>query len=97
MTDSRNDAEYLMDEDPTPERLAEFGLKDPKVSVTLKAGKELTPYTLVFGDRAPTKGVAFARLAGQKPVYRVLAYARAEADKDSHYFREKKCCTLAPL
>ncbi len=97
VTDSRNDADYVMDYDPSPERLAEFGLANPTVSVTLKGGKELTPYTLVFGNRAPTKGVAFARLKGKKPVYRVLSYARAEADKDVHYFRDKTVLRLNPL
>jgi len=97
VTDSRNDADYVMDPDPTPERLKEFGLDNPKVKVTLKAGKELTPYTLVFGDRAPTMGVAFARLDGHKPVFRVLAYARAEADKDVFYFRDKTVLGLSPV
>lgn len=95
--DSRNDAEYVMDPDPAPERLAEFGLADPKLRLTLKVGKDLQPHTLIFGDRAPTMGVAFARLKGQKPVYRVLANARAEADKDVYYFRDKKVLRLNPI
>ncbi len=97
VTDSRNDADYVMDPDPTPERLAEFGLANPKMSVTLKVGKELKPYKLIFGDRAPTMGVAFARLDGYKPIYRVLADARGEADKDVHYFRDKSVLRLQPV
>jgi len=97
VTDSRNDADYVMDPDPTPERLKEFGLAEPKVTLTLKVGKELKPYTLMFGDRAPSMGVAFARLKGGKPVYRVLANARAEADKDAFYFRDKKVLRLNPV
>lgn len=97
VTDSRNDADYVMDPDPTPERLKEFGLAEPKVSLTLKVGKDLKPYTLMFGDRAPSMGVAFARLKGGKPVYRVLANARAEADKDAFYFRDKKVLRLNPV
>lgn len=96
--DSRNDAEYVMDSDPTEERLAEFGLKDPVNSVTLRVGRDLSEHTLYFGDRAPSMGVAFARVKGQKEVYRVLAQSRAEADKDIYYFRNKKALKdLDPL
>lgn len=97
VTDSRNDADYVMDPDPTDERLVEFGLDKPTVSVTFKTGKDLKSYTLVFGDRAPSMGVAFARLEGAKPVYRILSYARAEADKDVHYFRDKTVLRLNPV
>jgi|GEM_PF-1271665 len=97
VTDSRNDAEYVMDPDPTPDRLAEFGLAKPSVRLTLKVGKDLVAHTLVFGSRAPTMGVAFAQLAGQKPVYRVLANARAEADKDVFHFRDKTVLRLQPV
>jgi len=97
VTDSRNDAEYVMDPAPTPERLVEFGLAKPSLFVTLKVGKALTPHTIIFGDRAPTKGVAFAMLKGQKPVYRVLADARAQADHDVRYFRDKTVLRLNPI
>ncbi len=97
VTDSRNDADYVMDQDPTPERLVEFGLAKPSLFVTLKVGKALTPHTIIFGDRAPTKGVAFAMLEGQKPVYRVLADARAQADHDVRYFRDKTVLRLNPI
>lgn len=96
VTDSRNDSEYVMDANPTQERLTEFGLLKPTLKLTLKVGKDLKPYTLVFGDRAPTMGVAFAMLDGRKEVYRVLAAARAEADKDVYYFRDKTVLTLKP-
>ncbi|MDH5541670.1 MAG: DUF4340 domain-containing protein [Nitrospinota bacterium] len=95
--ESRNDADYVMDTDPSPERLAEFGLSNPKLFLTLKVGKELTPHTVVFGDRAPSMGVAFAQLEGEKPVYRVLANTRAEADKDEHYFRDKSVLRINPI
>ena len=97
VTDARNDAEYVMDYDPSPERVAEFGLTNPTVSVTLKTGKELTEHTILFGDRAPSKGVAFAQLKGEKTIYRVLAYARAEADKDALYFRDKTVLRIVPV
>ncbi len=95
--DSRNDADYVLDPDPTPERLAEFGLVKPRSRVTIKVGRELTPYTLTFGDRAPTMGVAFAQLEGDKAVYRVLADAQAEADKDAYYFRDKRALKIDPV
>ena len=97
VTDSRNDADYVLDSDPTPERLVEFGLLKPSHYVTLKVGKQLTAYTLAFGDRAASMGVAFARLEGQKPVYRVLAAARAEANKGVYYFRDKSVLRLNPV
>ncbi|VAX25491.1 hypothetical protein MNBD_NITROSPINAE02-1176 [hydrothermal vent metagenome] len=97
ITDSRNDSDYVMDPDPLPQRLVEFGLANPTVSVTFKVGKDLKPYTIILGDRAPSKGVAYARLKGEKPVYRILAYARAEADKDIYYFRDKTVLRLNPV
>jgi len=97
VTDSRNDADYVMDPDPKPERLLEFGLAKPTVKVTFKIGKDLKPYTMEFGDRAPAMGVAFARVEGKKPVYRVLSYVRGEANKDMYYFRDKTVLRLNPV
>ncbi len=96
ITQSKNDAEYVMDEKPTQERLAEFGLINPQLEVTLRVGKTLKPYTLIFGERAPTKGVAFAILKGSPKVYRVLADARAEADQSLYYFRDKTIFRTEP-
>ncbi|MGK7345140.1 MAG: DUF4340 domain-containing protein [Candidatus Nitrospinota bacterium M3_3B_026] len=97
VTASRNDADYVMDPNPSPERLVEFGLARPTLRLTLKVGKDLTPTTLVFGDRAPTMGVAFAMLEGKKPVYRVLADAKAEANKDVYFFRDKSVLRINPV
>lgn len=97
VTDSRNDAEYVMDPNPSADRLAEFGLVNPSIRVTLKVGKELKEHTILLGNRAPTMGVAYAQLEGQKPVYRVLADTRAEADKDVYYFRDKGVLKLNPV
>jgi hypothetical protein len=94
VTDSKNDAEYVMEEDPSAERLAEFGLAIPTLFLTLKTGKELTEHTLILGDRAPSMGIAFAQIQGEKPVYRILADVRSEADKDIHYFRDKSVLRL---
>lgn len=95
--DSRNDAEYVMDPNPTKERLEEFGLANPSVKLTLKVGKDLKAHTILFGNRAPTMGIAYAQLEGQIPVYRVLADARAEADKDVYYFRDKSVLRMNPV
>jgi hypothetical protein len=97
ITQSRSDADYVMDENPAQERLAEFGLINPQLEVTLKVGKAMTPYTLIFGDRAPTKGVAFAVLKGIPKVYRVLADARAQADQELYYFRDKTIFKTQPV
>ncbi|MBI3813443.1 MAG: DUF4340 domain-containing protein [Nitrospinae bacterium] len=97
ITQSRSDADYVMDENPSQERLAEFGLINPQLEVTLKVGKSMTPYTLIFGDRAPTKGVAFAILKGSPKVYRVLADAKAQADQELYYFRDKTIFKTQPV
>ena len=97
VTMSRKDADYVMDPAPTPERLQEFGLAKPTVTLTMKVGPELTPYTLFFGERGPTMGIAFARIKGDEAVYRVLADARSEADKDAYYFRDKKILRFNPV
>lgn len=97
VTESRNDSDYVMDPNPTPERLTEFGLVVPSITLTLKVGKELKEHTLLFGIRAPMMGVAYAQLQGQKQVYRVNADCRAEADKDAYYFRDKSVLKLNPV
>ncbi len=97
VTDSRNDSDYVMDPNPTPERLAEFGLTTPPITLTLKVGKELKEHTIFFGIRAPMMGVAYAQLQGQKQVYRVNADCRSEADKDAYYFRDKSVLKLNPV
>jgi hypothetical protein len=97
VTQTRNDADYVMDPKPTQERLVEFGLATPQVTLTMRVGKQLTPHTLLFGERAPTMGVAFVRLKDKEPVYRALSDARAEADKDVYYFRDKSVLRLNPV
>jgi hypothetical protein len=87
----------MMDADPTEERLKEFGLDQPEVVVILSVGKELKAHTIFFGHRAPTKGVAFARLLGDPKVYRVLADAKAQADQDVYYFRDKRVVVYDPV
>ncbi len=97
VTESRNDSDYVMDQNPSPERLTEFGLTVPSIRLTLKVGKELKEHTLLFGIRAPMMGVAYAQVEGFKPVYRVNADCRAEADKDAYHFRDKSVLTLNPV
>lgn len=97
VTDFRNDSDYVMDSNPTDERLKEFGLDKPEVIVTLFTGKELAAHTILFGHRAPTKGVAFARLQGDPKIYRVLADAKSEADQDAYYFRNKTVVSYDPM
>ncbi|MDH5508760.1 MAG: DUF4340 domain-containing protein [Nitrospinota bacterium] len=97
VTASKNDSEYVMDPNPSAERLLEFGLANPLVTLTMKVGQDLTHHTVFFGKRGPTMGIAFARLKGQEPVYRVLADARSEADKDVYYFRDKRILRFNPV
>ncbi|MDH5676999.1 MAG: DUF4340 domain-containing protein [Nitrospinota bacterium] len=97
VTKSKNDSDYVMDPAPSPERLLEFGLATPAVTLTMKVGKDLETHTILFGKRGPTMGIAFARLKGQEPVYRVLADARSEADKDVYYFRDKRILRFNPV
>ena len=88
ITETRNDSKYVMDENPSPERLTEFGLANPYLQVDL-AIKGGTSKTVYFGDRGPTQNIAYAIVKGDPRVYRVLADARGEADRDDYYFRDK--------
>jgi len=97
VTDSKNDADYIMDPHPTKARLKEFGLDKPDVVVTLFVGRNLTPHTIFFGKRAPSKGVAFAQVKGDPKVYRILTDAKWEADQDVHYFRNKTIVHYDPV
>ncbi len=97
VTQFQNDSDYVMDADPTEERLKEFGLDQPENVVTLSVGRELKSHTIFFGHRAPTKGVAFARLQGDPQVYRVLADAKGQANQDVYYFRDKRVVEYDPV
>ena len=88
ITETRNDSKYVMDENPSPERLTEFGLANPYLQVDL-AIRGGTSKTVYFGDRGPTQNIAYAMVKGDPRIYRVLADARGEADRDDYYFRDK--------
>lgn len=97
ITETKNDAKYVMAENPSPERLIEFGLANPYLEVNISIKGDPSPKTIYFGDRGPTQNIAYARVKGDPRVYRVVADARAEADRDEYYFREKKIVYFKPF
>lgn len=96
ITETRNDSDYVMDENPSPKRLVEFGLANPKLEVNIKVNGDPDTKVIYFGERGPTQNIAYAIVKGDPRVYRVVADARAEADKDAYYFRDKRIVNFKP-
>ena len=51
ITETKNDSKYVMDDNPTPQRLVEFGLANPFLQVDIKVQGDPIPKTMYFGDR----------------------------------------------
>jgi hypothetical protein len=96
ITETKNDSKYVMEENPSPQRLVEFGLSNPSLQVEIRVKGEPAK-TIYFGDRGPTQNVAYAMVKGDPRVYRVVADARAEADRDDYYFRDKTIASFKPF
>jgi hypothetical protein len=76
-----------------PSEVAQFGLKDPSltVAVTTTSGRTTT---ILAGDDLPTGGSTYAELAGDSKVYTIPSYAKSGLDKSVNDLRDKRLLTF---
>ena len=80
-------ADKIVEEKPV--NLADFGLADPalQVTLTLKDGKTAK---LLVGDETPTGSGSFVRAEGDPKVYTIAQYNRTSFDKKLNDLRDKR-------
>ncbi|MCC7156298.1 MAG: DUF4340 domain-containing protein [Bryobacterales bacterium] len=80
-------ADKLVDEKPA--NLADFGLTEPAITVTItrKDGKTTR---LLVGDDTPTSTGTFAKLDGDPKVYTIASWTKTSLDKPAKDLRDKR-------
>jgi len=75
--------------DQAPEDLGQYGLGQPRISVTFKSQGDKAAHTLLLGNKSPTGGDMYAQRGGEKAVFLVPAYVEATFDKKPFDLRDK--------
>ena len=73
--------------DENAKELKEFGLAQPRVEVTFKAGGQ--PQTLQIGAKTPTGGDLYAKVGGQNRVFLIPSYLDTTFNRKPFDLREK--------
>jgi hypothetical protein len=73
--------------DENPADLKEFGLDDPRVRVTFKAGGK--EQTLDIGQKTPTGTDLYAKLAGEKKVFLISSFLDSTFNRTTFDLRDK--------
>ncbi len=73
--------------DENAKELKEFGLAEPRVEVTFKAGGQ--QQTLQIGAKTPTGGDLYAKLGGQTKVFLIPSYLESTFNRKTFDLREK--------
>jgi hypothetical protein len=75
--------------DEAPKDLGQYGLSQPRISVTFKSQGDKAAHTLLLGNKTPTGGDMYAQRGGEKAVFVVPAYVEATFDKKTFDLRDK--------
>lgn len=90
---SRKDA--VLFEKPSPEKLKELGLDDPKRQFAIKVrGKDTIIH---IGDKGPTLNIAYAMFEGETRVFRIHSDVRTEAGSSVYMLRDKTVLAINPV
>ena len=73
--------------------LAQFGLSQPAITVTL-ATKDGKSKQILLGDDAPADSSTYVALAGDAHVYTVATYTKASLDKSAADLRDRRMLTF---
>jgi len=85
------DADSVVEDRPAD--IAQFGLAQPSVTVTLTM-KDGKTRTLLIGDDAPTGGDVYAKTENSPKVYALASYTKTSLDKGVNDFRDKRLLTF---
>jgi hypothetical protein len=80
--------------DENPSDLKEFGLADPRVTVTFKAGGKAQ--TLDIGQKTPTGTDLYAKLGDQKKVFLISSFLDSSFNRTTFDLRDKTVLKLDP-
>lgn len=87
VTSNLSTAEIQRVVDENPSDLKEYGLAEPRISVTFKAAG--TERTLHIGEKTPPGSDLYARLDDQKKVFLIASYLESSFNKTTFDFRDK--------
>src|SRR5579884_2163330 len=85
------DADSVVEEKPAD--IAQFGLTQPSVTLTLTL-KDGKTRTLLLGDDAPTGSGVYAKTENSPKVYALASYTKTSLDKGVNDFRDKRLLTF---
>ncbi len=72
-----------------PADLGEYGLKEPRVELAFQAGGAAEATRLLIGQKTPTGGDVYAKLAGQDRVFLIPAYLETTFNRGTFDLRDK--------
>lgn len=75
--------------DENPSALAPFGLEPARIRVSFTPKGAAAPTTLLIGNKTPTGGDLYAKVADQPKVFLIAAYLEETFNKGPFGFREK--------
>ncbi len=83
----------------SPENLAQYGLDDPQLTVTLFLGKDLAKKAVLIGKQINEKDASkgyFAKRDAKDTIYEIAEYALKNLSKDVPALRDKRVLGLDP-
>ena len=83
-------SERLVEDKAT--NLAQYGLAEPKLEITL-TDKNSTTRKLLFGDDTPTNDGVYVQLDGDPRVFTITTYVRTSIDRGLNDLRDKRLIT----
>ncbi|MBA2257690.1 MAG: DUF4340 domain-containing protein [Acidobacteria bacterium] len=78
--------------DDNAQDLKEFGLAEPRIEVTFKAGGQ--PQTLHIGAKTPTGSDVYAKIAGQNKVFLIPSYLESTFNRKTFDLRDKSALKI---
>ncbi len=78
--------------DENAQDLKEFGLAEPRIEVTFKAGGE--PQTLQIGAKTPTGSDVYAKIAGKPKVFLIPSYIESTFNRKTFDLRDKSALKI---
>lgn len=75
--------------DAEPANLNDYGLSNPRITVSFKAEGDKDYRTLLVGDKTPTGADIFAKKANEKAVFLISAYQETSLNKSTFDLRDK--------
>ena len=86
------DVQSVVDENPAD--VKPYGLDPARIEVEFRAKGDKEPRRVQFGEKTPTGGDLYARVAGQNRVFLVSSFLESTFNKDTFALRDKTVITI---